>query len=166
MRPINAVLVHHDPVLAQGLRESLRNQFRKLAVCGSIPEFEDTISRLRASFAIVDLECVSYAELKRLCAEFPGTAFVCIHRLADEAMWADALEMGAVDCCQSTDLRGMVLASERYARPTGWMRPLRSPFDHPCDWKGRGFAGCGGKRLRSVFQKGFSRAVSARSSRS
>lgn len=118
MRPINAVLVHHDPVLAQGLRESLRSQFRKLAVCGSIPEFEDTISRLRASFAIVDLECVSYAELKRLCAEFPGTAFVCIHRLADEAMWADALETGAVDCCQSTDLRGMVLASERYARPT------------------------------------------------
>jgi hypothetical protein len=29
-------------------------------------------------------------------------------------MWSEALAMGAVDCCHSSDLQGILLASERY----------------------------------------------------
>jgi hypothetical protein len=29
-------------------------------------------------------------------------------------MWSEALAMGAVDCCHSGDLHGILLASERY----------------------------------------------------
>jgi len=113
MRPINAVLVHHDPVVARGLADSLRPEFRKLAVAGSFYEAQAEIVRLHARFVIVDLELLSCAEVKRLCSEFPATAFACIHRLADEAMWQETLAVGAVDCCQANDIRGILRASER-----------------------------------------------------
>ena len=119
MRPINAVLVHHDALLAQSLQQSLKEQFRKLAVVSTAQESRDAIARLRATFAIVDLELVNGAELKRLCAEFPGTAFVGIHRLADEIMWSEALQMGAVDCCHPADVRGLLTACDRYVLQAG-----------------------------------------------
>ena len=53
-------------------------------------------------------------EVKELCAAFPSTAFVCIHRLADDRMWSEALAMGAVDCYYSSDAHSILLASERY----------------------------------------------------
>src|ERR1039458_1469984 len=40
------------------------------------------------------LELISMAELKKLCSQFPSTAFVCVHRLADDQMWTEALAMG------------------------------------------------------------------------
>jgi DNA-binding NarL/FixJ family response regulator len=114
MRPINVVLAHHDPVEAQGLAESLRPQFRKLVTVSSLPEAVAAIARLRARFVIIDLELLSYSELRKLCSEFPAAVFACVHRLADEAMWAEALAVGAVDCCVSNDVQGILLASERY----------------------------------------------------
>ncbi len=114
MRPINAVLAYHDPASAERLTATLRNQFRNLAVAKSPEEFASAIARLQAPFAVVDLELISLPELKRLCAQFPSTAFVCIHRLADDRMWAEALAMGAVDCCYSSDVHGILVASERY----------------------------------------------------
>ena len=114
MRPINAVLAYHDPLSAEPVAAMLRSQFRSLVVAKSPEEVSSAVARLRAPFAVVDLELVSLPELKRLCAEFPSTAFVCIHRLADDRMWTEALAMGAVDCCHSADLHGILLASERY----------------------------------------------------
>ena len=116
MRPINVVLAHHDAVAAERLAASLRQQFRALTVVGTNDEIGSAVARLRASFAVVDLELVGPAELRQLCSQFPGTAVVCIHRLADDRMWTEALAMGAVDCCLACDLRGILLASERYVR--------------------------------------------------
>jgi len=115
MRPISVVLAHHDPVVARALAESLRPQFRKLAIVNTVSDTETEIARLRAGFVIVDLELLSYADLQRLCSEFPATTFASVHRLADEAMWLQSLAVGAVDCCQSTDVRGLLRASERFA---------------------------------------------------
>jgi DNA-binding NarL/FixJ family response regulator len=114
MRPINAVLAYHDPLCAERLAAALRSQFRNLVVAKSPEEVRPAVARLRAPFAVVDLELISLLELKQLCAQFPSTAFVCIHRLADDRMWAEALAMGAVDCCHSGDVHGILLASERY----------------------------------------------------
>jgi DNA-binding NarL/FixJ family response regulator len=114
MRPINAVLAYHDPLSAERLAAVLRSQFRILAVAKSSEEVGSAVARLRAPFAIVDLELIGLAELKQLCARFPSTAFVCIHRLADDRMWTEALDIGAVDCCHSSDVQGILLASERY----------------------------------------------------
>ncbi len=114
MRPMNAVLAHHDSASAQRLTESLRKEFRNLVVARSVEELRSEVARLRASFAVVDLELIDFPEMKQLCREFPATAFVCVHRLADDRMWSDALATGAVDCCHCEDLRGILLAAERY----------------------------------------------------
>jgi len=114
MRPINAVLAYHDPLSAERLAAVLRSQFRNLVVAKSPDEVSSAVARLRAPFAVVDLELIGLPELKQLCTRFPSTAFVCIHRLADDRMWAEALAMGAVDCCHSGDVHGILLASERY----------------------------------------------------
>lgn len=114
MRPINAVLAHHDSSSAQRLGESLRKEFRNLVVANSAQDLRSAVARFRAPFAVVDLELVELPEIKELCCEYPATAFVCIHRLADDRMWSEALAMGAVDCCHAEDLHGILLASERY----------------------------------------------------
>ncbi len=75
MRPMNVVLAHHDPVMARALAESLRPQFRKLVIVNTVANAEAEIARLRANYVIVDLELFSYAELQRLCSEFPSTLF-------------------------------------------------------------------------------------------
>lgn len=114
MRPINAVLAHRDSASAQHLAVSLSKEFRNLLVANSAFELRSTVARYRAPFAVVDLELIDLPELRELCREFPATAFVGIHRLADDRMWAEALATGAVDCCHCDDLRGILLAAERY----------------------------------------------------
>ncbi|MDR3748196.1 MAG: hypothetical protein P4M04_08620 [Acidobacteriota bacterium] len=114
MRPINVVLAHHDAVSAERLATSLRKQFNNLTVAKTGDEIVSAIGRLRAPFAVVDLEVISMAELKKLCSQFPSTAFVCVHRLADDRMWSEALAIGAVDCCLADDVRSILLAAERY----------------------------------------------------
>ena len=114
MRPFNAVIAHQDSASAQSLAASLMKEFRNLLVAKSAQELRSNVARFRAPFAVVDLELVGMAQLKELCREFPATAFVCIHRLADDRMWAEALAMGAVDCCHPSDLRGILGAAERY----------------------------------------------------
>ena len=114
MRPINAVLAHHDTASTEQLGESLRKEFRNLVLVKSSTELRSAVARYRAPFAVVDLELISLDELKHLCQDSPATAFVCIHRLADDRMWSDALAVGAVDCCHCDDLAGILYASERY----------------------------------------------------
>ena len=114
MRAINVVLALHDAASAEHLAASLDKQFRNLVVARNAGDIRSTVARLRAPFAVVDLELVSPAEVKELCQEFRGTAFVCVHRLADDRMWTDALAAGAVDCCCSSDIYGILQASERY----------------------------------------------------
>lgn len=114
MRPINVVLAHHDAVSAERLAASLVKEFRNLVVAKSAEETRSAVARFRAPFAVLDLELIDMAEVKDLCRTFPATAFVCIHRLADDRMWTQALAHGAVDCCHCNDLRGILQASERY----------------------------------------------------
>lgn len=77
-------------------------------------EVRESVPRVRAQLAIVDLEVVTFSELSELCREFPATAFVCVHRLADDAMWMKSLGAGAVDCCLSTDLPRILESADRY----------------------------------------------------
>lgn len=114
MPPINVVLAHQDPALADGLARAIDKQFLDVATVTSVEEVHASIARLRAPLAIVDLEFVDFEELGRLCREFPATAIVCTHRLADDAMWSQSLAVGAVDCCRASDLPGILQASDRY----------------------------------------------------
>jgi DNA-binding NarL/FixJ family response regulator len=114
MRPLNVVLAQRDPLTAARLANSLRPEFRNLAIAESLPEIRSAVARLRAPLALIDLESISLRDLKQLCADFPATAFVSLHRLADEAIWSDSLAAGAADCCQSSDVQSILFAADRY----------------------------------------------------
>lgn len=114
MPPIRVVLARQDPALVDNLVRSIQKQFLNVATVSSTEEARNAIARDRASLAVVDLELVGLSQLAELCHEFPATAFVCFHRLADDAMWSQSLAAGAVDCCYSSDLPRILQASERY----------------------------------------------------
>src|ERR1035441_1651185 len=114
MRPTNVVLAHRDPALTKNLVGPVQQRFHTIATAHNLDELRTFVARLRAPLAIVDLELVNFSELGELCREFPATAFVCTHRLADDAMWSQSLSMGAVDCCLAGDLPKILQASERY----------------------------------------------------
>jgi hypothetical protein len=84
-------------------------------VAHSPAEIRSAVARLRAPVALVDLELVSYTELRQLCRDFPATAFVAIHRLADDQMWSNTLAAGGVDCCQSNDIQSILYSADRSA---------------------------------------------------
>ena len=114
MRPISVALARREPVLTDNVVRSISKQFSNVATANNAEEVRTAVARQRAGLAIVDLEVVNFAELAQLCREFPATAFVSTHRLADDAMWSQSLSMGAVDCCLAGDLSKILQASERY----------------------------------------------------
>jgi len=114
MRPIHVVLAHRGPAPADSFVQSTQPQFHSIATANSLDEIRSAIARLRAPLAIVDLELVNFSELEELCREFPATAFVCIHRLADDEMWSQSLSVGAVDFCLAGDLLKILQSSDRY----------------------------------------------------
>lgn len=114
MGPINVVLAHRDPALTDNLVRSIQRQFCNVATAHDLDEIRGTIARVRAPLAIVDLELVNFSQLGELCREFPATAFICTHRLADDAMWSQSLAMGAVDCFVASDVPKILQASDRY----------------------------------------------------
>jgi hypothetical protein len=114
MRPIHVVLAHHDPKSAECLARSFDRQFLNFTIATTTEQIRRAIARLKTSVVIVDLELISFPELGELCREFPATAFVCIHRLADDAMWTHSLALGAADCCLAGDLPRILQTSDRY----------------------------------------------------
>ena len=114
MPPIHVVLTRQNPALSDNLVRSVQKQFLDLATVTNPEETRSAIARTHAQLAIVDLEAVNFLELGQLCHEFPTTAFVCIHRIADDSMWSQSLAAGAVDCCLAGDLPRILQASQRY----------------------------------------------------
>jgi DNA-binding NarL/FixJ family response regulator len=84
-----------------------------VAVAHSPEELEDAIPKHRAQAAIVDLEMIGLGSIEELRRRFPDTNIVCTHRVADEEMWASALDAGASDMCCSSDVDDVVHATLR-----------------------------------------------------
>lgn len=114
MQPVRVVLAHHDPASAKDLVRSIRHQFLNFAIVNTPDELRKSISSTQAPLAVVDLELTGFSQVRELCHEFPTTAFVCIHRLADDAMWSQSLAAGAVDCCYASDLLHILQTAEDY----------------------------------------------------
>ena len=114
MPPINVVLAQRDSALAENLGRSIQKQFLNLETANAAPGVREAVTRLRAKMVIVDLEVVSVTELGELCREFPATAFVSTHRLADDIMWTQSLPAGALDCCLASDLPRVLESAASY----------------------------------------------------
>ncbi len=113
MQPLSVVVLQNNSANAKSLVKSLDYHFRVVNVVRNMDELTRAIPRHSADVAIVDLEFASLDDVRRLRKEFPGASIVCMHRLADERMWIEAVAAGAVDCCASSDVRAIVLAASK-----------------------------------------------------
>jgi DNA-binding NtrC family response regulator len=118
MQALSIVVFQSDPRLAQALAATLSLHYHEVHAADSLDELRMAIRRHRAEVAILDVETSSLSEVQRLHRDFPGLSIVCTHRVADEEMWAAALNAGASDMCPAFDTKGIVMSAERSALVT------------------------------------------------
>ncbi len=111
MNAATIIVAQCDPRAAEQIAVRLYAHFDGVAIARNAEELRQSILKRRAVAAIVDLEMLTIGELVALRQDFPSVTFVCTHRVADEEMWAAALEAGAYDCCLTCDLDGIVAAA-------------------------------------------------------
>ena len=103
------VLAENDALAARSLAASLDKHFPSIKIVHSADELKSAIPRLRANAAIVDLETVSLSQVADLRREFE-LPVVCTHRVPDEELWTKAMEAGAADVCDKSDITTMLRA--------------------------------------------------------
>lgn len=113
MQALSVVLLQGDSRIAQSLASSMAQSFHSVHAVHSLEELRSRIVRQRAEVVIVDLELISVDDLERLAKDFPGTRVVCTHRLADEDMWAPAMNAGAADIFPAHETRAIHAAAVR-----------------------------------------------------
>jgi DNA-binding response OmpR family regulator len=113
MQCANVVLLQSDPTIAQTLAALLSNSFHQVHVAKSIDELRNAAVKYRPSAIVLDLESASLADVETLKKEFEGVRVICNHRVADEEMWTRTLNVGADDCCPSSDMRGILFSAVR-----------------------------------------------------
>lgn len=111
MKPLSVVVAQNSAKVGETLAKSLYNHFRVVMTASSLSDLMHSIPKHRADVAIVDLELADIRQVEELVRQFSSTTVVCTHRLADEKMWTEALAAGAADCCNSSDVRAIVLAA-------------------------------------------------------
>jgi DNA-binding NarL/FixJ family response regulator len=116
MKPVTVVLAVANPVSSEMLLTSLRAHFRVVLPAAEAEQIRPIILKHRADVVLMDLESFPVDEITSLQQDFPGVAVICVHRLADDALWSAALAAGALDCCHSSDVRGIVMAVNREGR--------------------------------------------------
>lgn len=115
MQALSIVVFQSDPRLTQALAATLSLHYHQVHAAESLDDLRAAVRRYRAEVAILDVESSSLTEVQWLHREFPGLSIVCTHRVADEEMWAAALNAGASDMCPAFDTNGIVLSAERNA---------------------------------------------------
>ena len=113
MTPYSVVVWQDDPRVAQVLAESLAHHFKAVNVADSLEEVRPKLMADRAEVLVLDMEGAHLDLVERMHQDFPGICIVCTHRVADEAKWAAALDVGASDYCQTSDTEGILLAAIR-----------------------------------------------------
>jgi DNA-binding NtrC family response regulator len=115
MQALTIILFQHDLRLAQAVASTLSHHYHAVHVAVSVEELHTDIARHRADVAVLDIEASCLAEVQRLHSEFPGVSIVCTHRVADEEMWAAALNAGASDMCGAFNAEEILQSAERSA---------------------------------------------------
>jgi len=111
MQPLNVVLLQSDSRVAESLVSALASSSTSVRQVKSLGELRNSIDKHVAGIAILDMETASISDVEHLSREFPKARIVCTHRLADEDMWAAALNAGAADICPPSDTRGILRAA-------------------------------------------------------
>jgi DNA-binding NtrC family response regulator len=117
MAHMNVVIIQSDPQHAESLAAALGSKLCNVSVAGTLDELRHAIKKQRVHAVVVDLDMVPMKEVAALTREC-GIEVVCTHRVADEKMWVDAVNAGAVDVCYPTDtyaISGALSVNQRSA---------------------------------------------------
>jgi DNA-binding NtrC family response regulator len=115
----NVIVAQHDAESAARLASALLRLGRTVYVARTPEEVRNAVPKHRADVVIADLEIVALPEIERLHKDFGHLSIVTTHRVADEELWAQSLQAGAIDCCYPSDLRtilGSALGEATIAR--------------------------------------------------
>jgi DNA-binding response OmpR family regulator len=104
------LIAQADGKVGDRLAANLRSHFREIRVVGLL-ELQEKLQHEEPYAVIVDLELVDFQKLHEICEWHRKAAIICTHRLADDEMWAAALAAGAADCCEPTDIIGILRAA-------------------------------------------------------
>jgi DNA-binding NtrC family response regulator len=100
MQPLSVVLYQNDPRTAQTLAATLSKRFDSVHLARTYQEVYPAVARHRAEAVVLDLETSGPCEVEHLHREFPELCIVGTHRLADDKLWTEALNLGASDICE------------------------------------------------------------------
>ena len=101
----NVIVAQADSESAAKLASALHRLCKTVYLARTVEEVRNAIPKHRADVVIADLELLALPDIERLHHEFDHLAIVTTHRVADEELWAQSLQAGAVDCCYPSDLR-------------------------------------------------------------
>ena len=118
MTPLSVVVWHEDPRISRALASSLCHHFHSVHVAEALDDLHGMITKHRAEVLVLDMEGAHLQIVERIHRDYPSICIVCTHRVADEQMWAAALDVGASDYCQTSDTEGILLAAIRNAQPS------------------------------------------------
>src|SRR6266581_4592630 len=113
MQHSNVTVAQSDPAAADALTSLLRTHFKSVSPARSLAELLSAVPKRRADVVVVDLELADLTQLQALRRQFDHLIIVCTHRLADDGLWARALQAGADDCCHPADSQGILQAACR-----------------------------------------------------
>jgi len=99
MQPLCLVVYQNDPGTARHLLTGLSRYFGSVKLASRYEEVRPVIAQSHADVLVLDIERSKPGEIGRLRQEFPLLHIVGTHRLADEELWAEALNQGASDLC-------------------------------------------------------------------
>ncbi len=100
MEPLCVVLYQNDPRTAQTLAVGLSQHFDCVHLARTYQEVRPAVAQHQAEAVVLDLETSGPCEVERLHREFPELCIVGTHRLADDKLWTEALNLGASDICE------------------------------------------------------------------
>jgi len=100
MEPLCVVLYQKDARTAHSLAVGLSQHFDSVYLARTCQDVSPEIARHRAKAVVLDLETSGPCEVEHLHREFPNLCIVGTHRLADDKLWTEALNLGASDICE------------------------------------------------------------------
>ena len=114
MQSLNVLLAEQDSTVADVLAHSLDEHRHSVRVVHSLRELRAEISQSRIHVVVADLETIGLADVASLRQEY-HVPVICTHRVPDDELWTAAMEAGASDICEKSNIIALVRAL-RYAR--------------------------------------------------
>ena len=118
MKHLNVIVAQSDAASATQMALALHDHCRTVYMAGTPEQMRRAVPKQRADVLIVDLELVGVGEVERLHQEYANVAIVTTHRVADEEMWAQSLQAGALDCCYPQDVAAALGPALRQRTPS------------------------------------------------